>query len=76
MKVIVRNPSLPLLVGSILLDISIHKSARLRGQRLLLPDIEPVETPLPSAGWLGRFRQAWALRKQRHRETMGLGQEL
>jgi hypothetical protein len=70
MKVVVRNPSLLVLVGSILLGLSLHKSERRRHWRA---ETGPVVESHDSVGFWERFRQAWNLWKQRHREPIRLG---
>ena len=71
MKLVVRNPSLFVLVGWILLGLSVQKSQRPREWRA--PETRPVAETLPRAGVLERLRQAWNLWKQRHRDPIGLG---
>jgi hypothetical protein len=71
MKVVVRNPSLPVLVGWILMGLSVHKSERRRDWRAG-PETGRVAESHPSTGLAERIRQAWNLWKLRRREAMKL----
>ncbi|HXP85459.1 MAG TPA: hypothetical protein VN841_12105 [Bryobacteraceae bacterium] len=57
MKVVVRNPSLPVLVGWILLGLSIRKSTRLREWHAGM-ETAPVSDADLKAGFLERLRTA------------------
>jgi len=55
MKVVVRNPSLPVLVGWILLGFSLRKSTRLRRWHAGI-ETSPLATVDLKAGFLERLR--------------------
>jgi hypothetical protein len=70
MKVVVRNPSLPVLVGWILLDLSIRKSTRVREWRAGV-ETAPVSSSDVKAGLLERFRSARQLADTRTERQWG-----
>jgi hypothetical protein len=70
MRIVVRNPSLPVLVGWILLGQPVQKSTLPRELRA-----PPEPEPDRRAGLMRRFSAAWNLWKHRRNETIGLGLE-
>jgi hypothetical protein len=72
MKVVVRNPSLPVLVGWILMGLSIRKSTRMREWRMGM-QTEPVDATSVKMGILERYRNARHLADPRAERQMGLG---